>query len=306
MPKFSVIVPTYNRGHLISRAIESIFAQTFNDFEIIVIDDGSTDDTKKILDAYQGKIRYCHQKNQGVSAARNHGIREARGEFLSFTDDDVIVDPYWLAAIDKCFRENRCDIVGGRVLPIFPDGTPVWVRENPAKISGGVVIYDYGEKIAPFDLSHFRFITANFSARNEIFADCGVFRTDLIFEKVVNIGEDIEFMDRALKNNKILYYCGQALVHHPVYLNRLNLKHAARWNTAWGCFCAREEAKENKHFTYWFGAPRYLWKGVIIDFFRLCCSVFDRLALYDACRSYFRKVGMIREYRRMSKKGIIQ
>ena len=307
MPKFSVIVPTYNRAHLVSRSIDSLLDQTFKDYEIIVIDDGSPDETKEVLKPYLKKIQYHYQKNRGVSAARNQGIELAKGEYIAFTDDDVITDPDWLASLDKCFRENQCDVVGGRVLPIFPDDTPSWARNNPVKISGGIVIYDYGQETVPFDVSHFRFIGANLAFRKKIFDDCGIFRMDLVFNGNINIGEDIEMVDRAIKKNKILYYCGQALVHHPVYINRLTLRHAARWNTALGCFCARQEFEEkNKRFTYWFGVPRYLWKGIIVDFFRLCGSVFDHMALYDACRSYFRKAGMIREYRQMLKEGKIK
>lgn len=89
MTNVSVIIPTYNRGHLIGRAIDSVLGQTYRDFEIIVIDDGSTDNTKDLLlDRYANKIRYISQQNRGVSAARNRGIREACGEFIAFLDSD--------------------------------------------------------------------------------------------------------------------------------------------------------------------------------------------------------------------------
>lgn len=88
-PKVSVVIPTYNRAVKVRTAIESVLAQTLSDLEVIVVDDGSSDDTGKILGAAFGdRIRYFAQANQGVSAARNKGITEARGEWIAFLDSD--------------------------------------------------------------------------------------------------------------------------------------------------------------------------------------------------------------------------
>lgn len=90
--RVSVIIPTYNRGWALKRAVDSVRAQTFRDFELIVVDDGSQDDTADILAAYETDIRVIRQPNAGVSAARNAGIRAAGGEFIAFLDSD----DYWL------------------------------------------------------------------------------------------------------------------------------------------------------------------------------------------------------------------
>ena len=88
-PKVSVVIPTYNRATNVRGGIESVLAQTFTDLEVIVVDDGSSDDTRKVLaDAYGNKIRYFFQANQGASVARNRGIEEARGEWIAFLDSD--------------------------------------------------------------------------------------------------------------------------------------------------------------------------------------------------------------------------
>lgn len=88
-PKVSVIIPTYNRAAKVRNAIESVLSQTFSDLEVIVVDDGSSDDTGRILgEMFGNRIRYYAQANQGVSAARNKGIAEARGEWISFLDSD--------------------------------------------------------------------------------------------------------------------------------------------------------------------------------------------------------------------------
>jgi len=88
-PRISVVIPTYNRATKIRSAIESVLSQTFSDLEVIVVDDGSSDDTGQILGEIFGeRIRYYPQTNQGASVARNKGIEEARGEWIAFLDSD--------------------------------------------------------------------------------------------------------------------------------------------------------------------------------------------------------------------------
>lgn len=90
MPKVSVIIPTYNRASLVGQAIDSVLSQTFRDFEVIVVDDGSADDTRDVLARYGEFIRYIHQENAGESVARNRGLDEALGEYIGFLDDDDV------------------------------------------------------------------------------------------------------------------------------------------------------------------------------------------------------------------------
>lgn len=87
-PRVSVIIPTYNRGWILKEAIESVLAQDYKDFELIVVDDGSTDNTSDVLALYGNDIRVFFQENKGVSAARNRGILESSGKFIAFLDSD--------------------------------------------------------------------------------------------------------------------------------------------------------------------------------------------------------------------------
>jgi len=95
--KISVIIPTYNRQEFLVRAIESVLGQTCADFELIVVDDGSTDDTPRCVAGYGGQVRYVYQENRGPAAARNTGIRAAEGELLAFLDSDDRFAPEKLA-----------------------------------------------------------------------------------------------------------------------------------------------------------------------------------------------------------------
>lgn len=88
MPEISVIIPTYNSSRYVTQAVDSVLAQTFDDLEVIVIDDGSTDDTESVMSRYSSPVRYIKQTNGGVSRARNHGIEESRGRYVAFLDAD--------------------------------------------------------------------------------------------------------------------------------------------------------------------------------------------------------------------------
>src|SRR6185312_11309056 len=86
-PFFTVIIPTYNREKLLQRAIESVLAQTEQDFEIIIVDDGSKDNTKELVKKYK-TVRYYIKKHEGAAAAKNFGISKVKGEFITFLDSD--------------------------------------------------------------------------------------------------------------------------------------------------------------------------------------------------------------------------
>jgi len=96
-PLVSVIVPTYNRGEIVCRAIDNLFQQTYRNFEVIIVDDGSTDDTQSRLQQYADRIRVITQENRGPAVARNRGARVARGEIIAFQDSDDLWDPTKLA-----------------------------------------------------------------------------------------------------------------------------------------------------------------------------------------------------------------
>ncbi len=91
-PLVSVIIPVYNGARYLGAALESVFAQTYREFEVIVVDDGSTDESGVIAQGFSD-VRYLQQTNQGVAAARNHGLEAARGEFFAFLDQDDLWTP---------------------------------------------------------------------------------------------------------------------------------------------------------------------------------------------------------------------
>jgi glycosyltransferase involved in cell wall biosynthesis len=95
-PTVSVIIPTYNRQNFISQTIDSVLGQTYTDYEIIVVDDGSTDDTRPVVEAYGDRVRYVWTENGGTGHARNVGMQHARGKYFIFLDSDDLFYPYAL------------------------------------------------------------------------------------------------------------------------------------------------------------------------------------------------------------------
>jgi glycosyltransferase involved in cell wall biosynthesis len=133
---FSIVLPTYDRAPLLSRAIDSVLAQTDPDFELVVVDDGSTDDTERVVRAYADpRIRYLHQANAGVCAARNVGARAATGERLMFLDSDDELLPEALAKFRDAADANGWAVVlsGWIRVPAEGDRIPrVPGRDGPA------------------------------------------------------------------------------------------------------------------------------------------------------------------------------
>jgi len=114
MPKISIIIPTYNSAKTIAKTLKSIFNQTYRDFELIIVNDGSTDNTAEILKKFQQKFQISNfkfqiidQNNQGSNQARNRGAREAGGEYLLFCDSDIIMEPEMLEKMIRLLEVDQ-------------------------------------------------------------------------------------------------------------------------------------------------------------------------------------------------------
>jgi len=111
MPTVSVVIPTYNSAEYLAEAIESVLRQTFVDFEVVVVDDGSRDGTKDIVRRYPSRVRYLFQENKGVASARNWGIKESRGRYVSFLDaDDVWLERKLERQMEELARHPGCGV----------------------------------------------------------------------------------------------------------------------------------------------------------------------------------------------------
>lgn len=109
---FSVIIPTFNRSNLLTACVRSLLNQTFDSWEAVIVDDGSTDDTHiKLSEFNSPRVRYVKQPNSGAAAARNNGARQATGDYIIFLDSDDTVEPTWLEEFEKAIAATNADLL---------------------------------------------------------------------------------------------------------------------------------------------------------------------------------------------------
>ena len=133
-PLVTVVIPCYNQAHFLGEAIESVLSQSYKNFEVIVVDDGSTDNTAEVAERYGERVRVVRQENQGLSGARNSGLGEAEGEYVVFLDADDRLLPGALATgLQHLDAHTECAFVSGYCKVMAADGSPLGVwRHHPA------------------------------------------------------------------------------------------------------------------------------------------------------------------------------
>lgn len=172
-PLISVVIPTYNRCDLLAEALRSVVSQTYSNWELLVIDDGSTEPIEEVVKAFSDqRIIYHRQMNQGVSVARNLGIQLAKGKYIAFLDSDDMMEPICLDEKIKLVKENPdVGVVGGGCRYVNYEGEPI-LNISPARDS---ITYE--------DLSVWTAFpggTCNIFAERELLVRIGGFRTNLV------------------------------------------------------------------------------------------------------------------------------
>ncbi len=303
--KISIIIATYNRCESLKDVLDGLLLQEgiedFN-FEILAADNNSKDKTKDIIESYvpkfNGKLRYIFEARQGKSFALNSAIKEAKGEIIIFTDDDVIIDHKWLKSLYECFKEYKLEAAGGRVLPLYVDEVPKWVKENSDILDGPIAYHDFGTEIKPYETNAMNpLIGANMIIKKNCFDKYGLFRTDL-GPGQGTMGDDTELFKRLVSKGVKIYYCGKALVWHKVPSKRINLRYIAKWFIAFGKYKALTETKNSKNAVYYFGIPMYLFKDISRHIFILIAKFFSRRNFLRTWIVIFIELGQILGYAR--------
>lgn len=169
VPRVSVVISTFNRATLLPATLDSVLAQTMADFELIVVDDGSTDETARVVERYGTRVRYVFQENRERGAARNHGLRLASGEFVALLDSDDLWTPRKLEAeVDYADRRPDVGLVYSSAAHIDEGGRVVRRVRTPA-YEGDVLRHIVRRNFIPFG--------ANIVRRSLLLA-CGGFNED--------------------------------------------------------------------------------------------------------------------------------
>ena len=306
----SIIICTHNRPRRLSKMLESLiclkYDNSFN-YEMIIVDNNSTDNTKQIIESYilkNNKIKYHLERNRGISNARNAGINISKGEIIAFTDDDIILDNNWLLNIAQFNLKFEFDAIAGRVLPLYPENTPQWIKDCRDLLNGPIVCHDHGGTIQLYNSKMFPFVGANMIIKRKLFDEVGVFNTDLGPGKGT-MGDDTEFFRRIQNLNKKIYYNPNVLIIHPVEKERMNFKYFAKWNISYGKYLVFKNNKNHeKNVVLIFGIPRYLYRGILISFWKMIKFINNKNQFVESWCNLFKIIGMMFAYRSLIKNKI--
>ncbi len=228
--KVTVAIPTYNRADFLRQTLAGLAQQQFprDHFEVLVIDNNSTDHTRAVVAEFASghpAPRYLRETQQGLDYARNRAIAEARGEIIVFGDDDILMQPDWLAQIAVPLLADaphrRIGAVGGEVIPVFPDGLPDWVREWHAPLA-------FRPDLGPLEPRHSP-MGANLAFPAWVFQQLGGFHTAL--DRAAGnyfSGGDSEMIRRIRAAGFDVWFAPAAAVQHQMPASRTTFRYARR------------------------------------------------------------------------------
>jgi glycosyltransferase involved in cell wall biosynthesis len=159
-PLISIIIPTFNRGYVLDKAINSILVQAYNEWELIIVDDGSTDNTKDIIEQYNNpKIKYLYQEKNGQCAARNKGLEIAKGDWIAYLDSDNEFYPHYLETVLKRIAQKPnalyALVQAKRTLELFENGKLMKLIDDSKDFPPDLTIQDIFHKKLHTDINGF-------------------------------------------------------------------------------------------------------------------------------------------------------
>lgn len=262
--KFSVVIPMYNRANVITRAVNSVLNQTIRDFELLVVDDGSTDDSAKVVESINdSRVRLIKQKNGGANSARNNGILNAKGEYVAFLDSDDEFEPTMLEEQLKVFETDKnIGFLYTKLDTIHPDG-----MHHPFPQKFGLCGNCYKEVLAQGYLAP----TSVVAARKDSFEIAGLFDLSL------PASQDDDICFKMAKHFKIAYI-DKVLAH--MYIDAGN-RITNRKNPAMGWWMLWNKYEDD--------VVQLCGEEIMALHFSKCVSFFLRAKMQKEAKTAFRK-----------------
>ncbi len=232
--KFSIVIPTYNRASELRQTLASLAKlKASAPWEVIVVDNNSSDDTRQLVqqavDTFPATLRYLFESNVGRSSALNTGIRAANGKIIATTDDDVRVESDWLDQAEQGLEQEKCDFVGGKVLPIWLGPRPAWISNYGGRHWSVIALLDYGPKPVEFG-NRYPPLGVTLAFRKHAFERAGLWDSKIGRKAGTLLGQEVrEWGMRAREAGLRGMYVPGMVVHHVIPQDRLNKRYFRRW-----------------------------------------------------------------------------
>jgi glycosyltransferase involved in cell wall biosynthesis len=270
--KVTAVISTYNRCEMLTTALASVLRQQDQGirYEVIVVDNNSSDATRQVVEncISQGNpdLRYVFEPRQGSSHARNAGIEAARSDIIAFADDDVRVDPNWIANIKRAFDEHpEVDCVGGKVLPLWNTPPPRWLTRAQWM---PLALQDYGNRALSINRNNrLCLVSANLAVRRRAFREAGMFAPELQrIKDGIGSMEDAELIERFWETGVECLYVPDLIVKTDVAAERITKTYHRLWHRGHGYFYAIKRSEEiERGSRRLFDVPAHLYRQAIAD-----------------------------------------
>lgn len=299
----TIAICTLNRAESLRLTLASLAAMRMPpgiEWEIVVVDNGSTDHTSRMLREHGGVI-HVYEPQRGISNARNRAVEVARGDYIIWTDDDVIVDPNWLTAYLEAFRRwPDAAVFGGKIVPKYEGTPPKWIAEAEGMLSGTYAERDFGNIPLPLPVAQTDGLpfSANLAVRTkeqrsvrfnpELGASPSHRRT----------AEETDVIEAIFAAGATGYWIPDAMVYHRIGRDRQTTHYIANWFARLGETAAFRSGVSPDPARV-FGAPRWLWRRLAAEWcrYRLCRWVSPAQTWMIHLRNYAIARGEIRHWR---------
>jgi glycosyltransferase involved in cell wall biosynthesis len=278
--RFSIVIATYKRADVLAATLASLARlQPDAPWEVIVVDNNSPDHTRHVVEAaaatYPVPLIYAFEREQGRSAALNRGFTLAQGQIVVTTDDDVRVESDWLNRIEAGLESQRCDYVGGRVVPLWDGPLPRWLPASNGQLWAVIALLDYGT--TPVKFGTRVPLGVNMAMRRDAIERTGGFDVRIGRKAGTLLGQEVrEWCLRAHTAGLTGYYIPDVVVHHLIPRDRLTKRYFRRWffwrgvsramlyaETGLDMEKPEQSSLDFSHVPHIAGVPRYMFRSAL-------------------------------------------